>query len=113
MANENERYGGVPFIVGGVTYLCAPLSMGAMKRFQKSVTEITAGKVKPEESVDMMMAVIYSSLQRNYPDMTCEFIDENILDALNVRVCFQTVLLASGFKPQAEAGNAEAGSSQT
>jgi restriction endonuclease Mrr len=113
-SNDVERYGGVIFAVGKKEWMFAPLSIAAVKRFQKKVNDVTSGKIPQEEQMDVMLEVIGASLRRNYPDLTQELIEDVVIDSTNMRQLFDTVLVASGFKKQAiSAGKPEAGSSPT
>jgi hypothetical protein len=111
----NERYDGKPINVGGVTYLIPPLSLGALKRLREPVRKIMDGKATEEEAQDTTVAVIYAALKRNYPDLTQDFVADEIVDVANSRDLLLLALNASGYvKPGGDAsGNAEAGSPQT
>jgi hypothetical protein len=100
MTETNERYGGTPISVGGVRYVMAPLSFGAMNRFRRTIDEILNGKVTGDDAMKAGFDVICASLRRNYPDLTPERIEEEIVDTVNFQSLFQTALEASGFKPK-------------
>jgi hypothetical protein len=102
--NNNERYGGKPFQVGGKTYLLAPLSIGAIKRYRQAIAKVTGGDTDLEEAFELGLSVIRSSLQRNYPELTAEVIEDEIVDGSNNLAMFWAVLEASGFKPKGKSG---------
>jgi hypothetical protein len=114
MANttDDERYGGKEVKIGGKTYLFAPISIGQMKRFMKAIEKIQGGDSTQEETLENSLAIIRASLQRNYPSMTGEWIEENIIDPTNLGSLFNVALEASGFKA-GEKGKADAGRKQT
>jgi hypothetical protein len=99
---ETERYGGKPFTWGGKTYLLAPIGLGWMQRVMRESQEIAAGKFGAEEAMEKMIGVINRSLQRNYPEMTPEFIREEILDLVNVGDLYHLAIEASGGKPRSK-----------
>jgi hypothetical protein len=103
---DQERYGGKPFVWGGKTYLLAPIGLGWMERTLENVKKISTGALGVEDSKERMVEIINRSLQRNYPDMTPEFIREEILDITNMKEIYLLVLQASGLeavgKTQAE-----------
>ena len=96
--NDTERYGGLPYTAAGKTYLFAPIGLGFMERVIKATKDIADGKLGREESFEFMVKVINRSLMRNYPEMTPEFIRDEILELHNVGELYQLALEASGLK---------------
>lgn len=107
-ANE-ERYAGKPYVWGGKTYLFAPIGLGYMERAMELSRKIESGSLSPDEIKQAMRTVIYRSLRRNYPDLTEEFINDEILDLSNIRELYYLAMEASGLKPM---GKQEAESPQ-
>jgi hypothetical protein len=104
-----ERFGGTAVNVGGKTYVVPPMSLGALKRLRDPVRKILDGKATEEETQDTTVAVIYSSLKRNYPELTLEYVQDEIVDLSNGRQLLNIALNASGYVKSASSGNAEAG----
>lgn len=100
---DSERYGGKPFVWGGKTYLLAPIGLGHMERMIEMTNKIASGALTPEQSKEEMIKIINRSLMRNYPDLTPEYIREEILDLTNMKELYQLVLDASGLKPAGKA----------
>jgi hypothetical protein len=96
--------------IGGQAYVFAPLSLGAVKRFRAAIRKIQDGGATPDESLDTATAVIYASLARNYPTMTLEYMEENIVNIKNWSALFNVALGVSGYAKQADSGNVDAGS---
>lgn len=104
---ETERYGGKPFVWGGKIWLLAPIGLGHVERVIETTKKIATGQFSPDESKEEMVKIIYRSLRRNYPDLTDEYIRDEILDLTNMPTIYQLVLEASGLKPTAGKGQAE------
>ena len=104
---DTERYGGKPYVWGGKIYLLAPIGLGYMERVIDTTKKIASGQIDSEQSKEEMVKIITRSLRRNYPDITDDFIRDEILDITNMRDIYQLVLEASGLKPSAS-GKTEA-----
>jgi hypothetical protein len=101
-----EKYAGKSFEWGGKTYILAPIGLGYMERVQKLLTDMDS--MSADDRLKAMKAIIYRSLQRNYPDLTEQFIDDEILDLSNMPMVWKLALESSGLvaasvKLQAEA----------
>lgn len=102
---SNERHEGTSVVVGDKTYIVPPLSLGKMRKFLPQITAITGGVSDLSESdqLNMMSDIIHSAMVRNYPDMTQEQMEEDVLTIENVKVFMEAVCKASNLvrgKPQ-------------
>jgi hypothetical protein len=97
MTNEAERWGGKKITIGGKEWLFAPLSIGAMKRFKDDIGKIGTSQ-DATEVMEVSIRIIAASLKRNYPDLTSEFIEEDIVDMSNFKELLTEVLAVSGYQ---------------
>lgn len=104
------KFEGMPITIGGVEYIVPPLSFRKVKQLQPEIdklSQINAASVtaNSSEATEVMIKIIHSALQRNYPEITIDEL-EDMLDLANVRTIIQAVMGISGFVP----GGAVAGS---
>ncbi|QKT97717.1 hypothetical protein FOB20_02200 [Acinetobacter lwoffii] len=88
--NQVENPRGNPLKINGQIWIFAPLSLGAAEKLMP--------KLKTFDPSDFALVtdVAHSSLKRNYPDITREFIADELLDVGHVNDVFETVMGASG-----------------
>ena len=103
------KFEGLPITIGGTEYIVPPLSFKQVKALQPEIeklSKITAeSATNSTEATEVMIKIIHSALQRNYPELTVEAL-EDMLDLGNVRTIIQAVMGISGFV----SGGAVAGS---
>lgn len=110
-----EQYEGQPFKVGPRTYIIPALSFGAAKRMRADIRKIGAGELPPEEAQDLVAKVVFAALVRNYPNLTLEQVEDEIVDYENWGRLFDVVMRTSLFTKDGavDVGNAPAGSPLT
>jgi hypothetical protein len=84
--------------MGGETWLIPPLTLGQLRRLMPKVrqlTEVDASMGEPQIAV--LVEIVATALQRNYPDVTFEQV-ENLLDLGNAGAVLNAVLTGSGLK---------------
>lgn len=88
--NQVENPRGNPLKINGQFWIFAPLSLGAAEKLMP--------KLKTFDPSDFALVadVAHSSLKRNYPDITREYIADELLDIGHVNAVFETVMGASG-----------------
>lgn len=88
--NQVENPRGNPLKINGQVWIFAPLSLGTAEKLMP--------KLKTFDPSDFALVadVAYSSLKRNYPDITREYIADELLDVGHVNDVFETVMGASG-----------------
>jgi len=88
--NQVENPRGNPLKINGQIWIFAPLSLGAAEKVMP--------KLKNFDPNDFALVadVAYGSLKRNYPDITRDFIADELLDVGHVNSVFETVMGASG-----------------
>ncbi|MCE6006345.1 hypothetical protein [Acinetobacter soli] len=81
---------GNPLKINGQIWIFAPLSLGAAEKLMP--------KLKNFDPNDFALVadVAHSSLKRNYPDITREFIADELIDVGHVNAVFEIVMGASG-----------------
>ncbi len=99
---------GAPIEMGGREWIVPPLTLGQLRRLMPKVRSLTSaiGANMGENEIGVLVEVVTAALQRNYPDMTPEVL-ENLLDMGNANSVLMTVLTGSGLKK----GEAEAAGS--
>lgn len=95
---------GVPLIpgatisMGGRDWIIPPLTLGQMRRLMPKVRSLTTvGTGMGENEIGILIDVVSAAVQRNYPDMTSEAL-EDLLDMGNANTVLMTVLTGSGLK---------------
>ena len=88
--NQVENPRGNPLKINGQVWIFAPLSLGA--------AELLMPKLKNFDPNDFALVadVAHKSLKRNYPEITREFIADELLDIGHVNAVFEAVMGASG-----------------
>ena len=105
---------GVMVTMGGQQWTVPPLTLGQLRRLMPKVRQLTEiGAQMGEAQIEILTEIVAAALQRNYPDMTTETV-ENLLDLGNAGAVLNAVLTGSGLKAQerspGEAGAPEFGS---
>jgi len=80
---------------GGNVYVLAPLTLGALRVLLDGIKEVKTGLTITEQ--ETISAVLLSSLQRNYPDMTAAQV-ETFVDVGNMLAAFTACLDVAGLK---------------
>lgn len=114
--SDNERYEGTPVVVGDKTYIVPPLGLGKMRKYLPFIKQISAGEMdfSEEKHFDMPADIIYSSLVRNYPEMTREYMEDEVLNIGNLKTFIEAVCKTSGLvRGGKTSGKAEAESPLT
>jgi hypothetical protein len=95
--------------MGGQDWIVPPLTLGQLRRLMPKVRQLTEiGASMGETQITVLVDIVAAALQRNYPDMTPEKV-ENLLDLGNASVVLNAVLTGSGLKSSgAEMGEAPA-----
>jgi hypothetical protein len=89
---------GVTIAMGGREWLVPPLTLGQLRRLMPKVRQLTEiGVSMGEVQIGVLVEIIASALQRNYPDATAEIV-ENLLDLGNANTVLNAVLTGSGLK---------------
>jgi hypothetical protein len=89
---------GVTIAMGGRDWLVPPLTLGQLRRLMPKVRQLTeVGVSMGEAQIGVLVEIIATALQRNYPDTTAEMV-ENLLDLGNASSVLNAVLTGSGMK---------------
>lgn len=86
------------------TLVFAPLSLGAVERFEPLLAQFNTGGGKVGDVIDMA----HASLKRNYPDITREEVAE-FIDTDNSQEVFSLIMGVSGYTSKTEAGQTDQG----
>jgi hypothetical protein len=91
---------GVAVAMGGQDWLVPPLTLGQLRRLMPKVRQLTEiGVSMGEAQIGVLVEIVATALQRNYPDMTADKV-ENLLDLGNASVVLNAVLSGSGLRPR-------------
>src|SRR5260370_6666171 len=91
---------GVAIAMGGQEWVVPPLTLGQLRRLMPKVRQLTEiGASMGEAQIGVLVEIVAAALQRNYPDVTTENV-ENLLDLGNAAVVLNAVLTGSGLKPR-------------
>lgn len=94
---------GVIVAMGGRDWTVPPLTLGQLRRLMPKVRQLTdIGAQMDEAQIGVLIEIVASALQRNYPDMTAETV-ENLLDLGNAGAVLHAVLTGSGLRPPEQA----------
>jgi len=90
---------GVTVAMGGRDWIVPPLTLGQLRRLMPKVRQLTEiGATMGEAQIAVLVDIVTAALQRNYPEMTPESV-ENLLDLGNASAVLNAVLTGSGLKP--------------
>ena len=90
---------GLVVAMGGEDWIVPPLTLGQLRRLMPKVRQLTEiGASMGEAQIAVLIDIVAAALQRNYPEMTPEKV-ENLLDLGNASVVLNAVLTGSGLKP--------------
>lgn len=91
---------GVMVAMGGQQWTVPPLTLGQLRRLMPKVRQLTEiGAQMGETQIAVLVEIVAAALQRNYPDMTTETV-ENLLDLGNSGAVLNAVLTGSGLRPR-------------
>ena len=95
---------GVEVAMGGETWLIPPLTLGQLRRLMPKVRQLTEiDAAMGESQIGVLVEIVAAALQRNYPAMTQEAV-ENLLDLGNAAAVLNAVLTGSGLKMRSSLG---------
>ena len=100
---SETKYDGESIKIGGREFTVPPLNLKGVKKVEpmlKRLVEMSANVastiITPEQS-DLMRDIVLVALNRNYPEMTADELDD-ILDLGNLTNIMEAVTGQSGFK---------------
>jgi len=103
-ASVQNLLDGVAITLAGTAYILPPCSLATLKRNAKGIDAFAkqGGSFNLSESaIDTINAVVHEALKRNYPDITAEFVAENLgLDV--IMETFQAAMDVSGLMRKAK-----------
>lgn len=91
---------GVSVMMGGQEWTIPPLTLGQLRRLMPKVRQLSEiGAQIGETQIGVLVEIVAAALQRNYPDITTETV-ENLLDLGNAGPVLNAVLSGSGLRPR-------------
>ena len=89
---------GVAVIMGGREWTIPPLTLGQLRRLMPKVRQLSDISAQMGETqIGVLVDIVAAALQRNYPDITTEIV-ENLLDLGNAAPVLNAVLTGSGLR---------------
>jgi hypothetical protein len=89
---------GMAVAMGGQDWIVPPLTLGQLRQLMPRVRQLTdIGVSMGEEQISVLVDIIAAALQRNYPEMTADKV-EDLLDLGNASAVLNAVLTGSGLK---------------
>jgi hypothetical protein len=98
------KHGGAPFtMANGEELVVPPLPFGPMQQILEKAETTT---LTWRDNLNLMAEAVFVALRRNYPDLTQERLNDEMLDSSNLRKLYALVMNASGAMDKA-VGEAE------
>lgn len=92
---------GVAISMGGREWTIPPLTLGQLRQLMPKVRELSNTNTQiGEAQIGVLVEIVFAALQRNYPDMTLDRV-EDLLDLGNAAPVLNAVLTGSGLRPRA------------
>ena len=83
--------------LGGKLFVLAPLNAATAKQYREQIKAVFVGAMP---DIELVSALAHASLQRNYPEITAEEVDE-FIDFGNLFEVWENLLNVSGLVVQA------------
>jgi hypothetical protein len=102
---QAPRYAGIPVTLNGKSYIVPPLSMPAARLLLPKIASLKSADGLPQpEHIDAVLEVALAAIQRNYPDITADELEE-LIDVTNIVPLFRAALglAATSASPSTEA----------
>jgi hypothetical protein len=93
------KVAGVPFSFHGRVLVLAALTLPALKQTLGGLRDYQA--LAPLDQIEVVVNALHASLQRNYPDITRDVIESELLDAGNLAQVLDVVCNSSGLQSKA------------
>jgi hypothetical protein len=91
---------GIMVAMGGQEWTVPPLTLGQLRQLMPKVRQLTEiGAQMGETQIGVLIEIVAAALQRNYPDMTAQTV-EDLLDLGNAGAVLNAVLTGSGLRPR-------------
>lgn len=92
---------GVDIKLGGQTFVVPPLNVKGLEKHDADIFRVTTDPtLRGREKMDVLCQIICTAIQRNYKDMTVDYVKEWV-DMANAGGVFEAVMAVSGFKKEA------------
>lgn len=92
---------GITVTMGGRDWTVPPLTLGQLRLLMPKVRQLSEiGAQMGETQIAVLVEIVAAALQRNYPDVTAETV-EDLLDLGNAGPVLNAVLTGSGLRSRA------------
>jgi len=103
------KHKGIPIELGGTIYTIAPLPLGALEQMEEAGVIVNGAVSSTAKQTTTVIDAAYCALRRNYPDMTREFVADELVDVGNMAEVFAAVMDVSGALRKSLEASAPAG----
>ena len=103
---HEPEFEGTPIKFGRRTIIIPPLNLKRLKKLLPEIQKLQAGTPMTNEDEERIVKVVHSAIQRNYPEMTEEEVEE-IVDLGNSMTVVKAIMGISGL--QMKSGEIQAG----
>ena len=108
--SEPGKIRGIRVPLGGNNYIIPPLNLIGFEQHEAEVEKLSAdANLKVSEKLKIICGIALSAIQRNYPEVTMDFLKQWI-DLGNMQEVFMAVMAQSGMRA-AKPGEVMAGAS--
>lgn len=99
------RIAGAPVSMGGEDWIVPALSFRQLRELKEPLGRLASG-IDLNVSQDDVVVVVHAALSRNYPDLTCERVESELLDLSNMKEAIEAVMGQSGMVKRGAEGEA-------
>jgi hypothetical protein len=95
---------GIIISMAGEDWIVPPLTLGQLRRLMPKIKQISEiGLEMDGDTIGTIAEVTAEALRRNYPDVTPEKVENELLDLGNAGAVLQAILAGSGLRSRGEA----------
>ena len=99
LVNEPGKIRGVKILLGSQWFILPPLNLIGFEEHETDIERFsTEPNLKLSDKLQIICRITLSAIQRNYPDVTLEYLKKWI-DLGNMLEVFQAVMAQSGLRP--------------
>ena len=99
----NPKFDGTKLVLGGREFILPPLNMRLVKKFNDDLEKLfkIGTRLATTEELEKMTDIILASLQRNYPDLQAEELDD-LLDIDTLPSAFMALVKVNRMTKEAK-----------
>jgi hypothetical protein len=90
---------GIPIEMGGAEFVVPPLTVGQIRECKEDRATVSREGADEVDVLEAAARIIHAAFARNYPDVTLDVLERDLLDMGNYREVLGAVLFGSGLRP--------------